>query len=88
MQKLDDIADRVRAEYLEMPGLRLRADQIRRLCAIEQSLCDVALAWLVRTGFLSLKPDGCYIRPVEESSRWMETAKTALAPAPSVKRAS
>jgi len=88
MQRLDDIADRVRAEYLEMPGLRLRSDQIRRLCGIEQSLCDVALAWLVRTGFLSLKADGYYIRPVEESSRWMATARTALAPPSAMKRAS
>ncbi len=33
------VLERIRAEYLEMPGLKLTADQLQRLCGIEQTIC-------------------------------------------------
>ena len=35
--------DLIRAEYLEMPGLKLNAAQVQRLCGIEHALCEAAL---------------------------------------------
>ena len=35
--------NRVRAEYLEMPGLRLTPEQAGRLCGVERALCQRAV---------------------------------------------
>ena len=47
-----DVLERVRAEFLEMPGLRLTRAQARRLWALDEALCDAILATLVETRFL------------------------------------
>ena len=62
MRKLDDLIHRVRAEYLEMPGLRLKAEQVERLCGIERAICQRVLDSLVRLKVLGVKPDGRYAR--------------------------
>ena len=54
------IVDRIRAEYLEMPGLTLKADQVARLCGVDRALCTAALKALVDAKFLTVKPDGAY----------------------------
>jgi hypothetical protein len=59
---------RIRAEYLEMPDMRLRVEQVRRLCGLERSLCQLALDILVEAKFLRLRSDGTYVRFVEGSS--------------------
>jgi len=41
------LLQRVRAEYLEMPGLKLTAPQARRLWGLDCATCDAALAALV-----------------------------------------
>ena len=56
------LLERIRAEYLEMPGLRLRAEQVQRLCGIERTMCQIVLDTLVETNFLSMKSDGTYAR--------------------------
>jgi hypothetical protein len=56
---------RIRAEYLEMPDMRLRVEQVRRLCGLERSLCQLALDVLVEAKFLRLRSDGTYVRFVE-----------------------
>ena len=53
---------RIRAEYLEMPGLTLSAEQVQRLCGVERAVCDAALETLVASGFLSMRADGGYGR--------------------------
>ena len=58
----DRIHQRIRAEYLEMPGLHLTAEQARRLCGVEQALCQQVLDTLVEMKYLSLKPNGTYAR--------------------------
>ena len=57
--------ERLRSEFLEMPGLRLTASQIQRLCGIDAEICSTALEVLVREHFLSTKPDGMYVRLTE-----------------------
>jgi hypothetical protein len=57
--------ERLRSEFLEMPGLRLTASQIQRLCGIDAEICNTALELLVGEHFLSAKPDGMYVRLTE-----------------------
>ena len=47
MSTIHDVIQRVRAEYLEMPGLRLKAEQVVRLCGVERNNCQTALDALV-----------------------------------------
>jgi hypothetical protein len=58
---------RIRAEYLEMPGLRLTVEQARRLCGIDETMCRTVLNALVDAGFLRVNPDGTYARLSEGS---------------------
>ncbi len=62
MTTLTNILERLRGEYLEMPGLRLRAEQVQRLCGIERTLCQSVLDALVGEQFLCVRPDGHYAR--------------------------
>ena len=57
----EQILERLRAEYREMPGMRLTLEQVRRLCGIEQPLCKVALEALVEAKFLHLGSDGAFV---------------------------
>jgi hypothetical protein len=59
------LLDRIRGEYLEMPGLRLRAEQVQRLCGVERTMCQMVLDTLVETNFLCVKSDGTYARLME-----------------------
>jgi len=56
------LLDRVRGEYLEMPGLRLTAQQARRLWALDRERCEALLGSLVETGFLRQTRDGAFVR--------------------------
>ena len=58
----DTLLARIRAEYLEMPGLSLQSAQIQRLCGIERAICDIVLQTLVDQRFLRLTSDGKYAR--------------------------
>ena len=62
METIGDVIARLRAEYLEMPGLRLKSGQVQRLCGIEQTLCQRALELLVDARFLRVSADGHYSR--------------------------
>jgi hypothetical protein len=54
--------DRLRAEYMEMPGLRLTMEQVKRLCGVEHRICQLVLDALVDDGFLCRKANGTYAR--------------------------
>jgi hypothetical protein len=56
---------RIRAEYLEMPGMRLTEPQVARLCGYAPALCHAALDALVQEAFLCVKPDGTYARTAD-----------------------
>jgi hypothetical protein len=53
---------RIRSEYMEMPGLQLTLSQAQRLCGVERGDCEVVFETLVHERFLSVKPDGSYVR--------------------------
>jgi len=54
--------DRVRAEYLEMPGLSLTQWQMRRLWLFDAKVCDAVVDALVASNFLRRRPDNTYVR--------------------------
>jgi hypothetical protein len=54
------VLQRIRAEYREMPGLRLTQDQAGRLCGVEHALCRMVLDALVVEKFLCITSDGRY----------------------------
>lgn len=72
------LLERIRAEYLEMPGLRLRAEQVQRLCGIERTMCQMVLDTLVETNFLRMKSDGTYARPMDGEKSRPRPAKADL----------
>lgn len=58
---LADAVQRARAEFLEMPGLRLTLAQAARLWAVDAALCDEVLASLVDTRFL-IRSGNAFVR--------------------------
>ena len=90
MRTIHDLMQQVRAEYLEMPGLRLTADQVQRLCGIERTLCQLVLDALVIAKFLCVKPDGHYARVTdgEAASPSPKPAKADVRPATAAVKAS
>jgi hypothetical protein len=57
-----DLLQRVRSEFIEMPGLRLRIDQAQRLWNLDRALCESALRALVDAKFLDYGRDEAYGR--------------------------
>jgi hypothetical protein len=60
---------RIRAEYLEMPGVRLTPEQVQRLSGVDVLVCRIVLDDLVRAKFLRASPDGTYVRASESPAR-------------------
>jgi hypothetical protein len=56
-----EVLQRVRAEFLEMPGLRLTRAQARRLWALDADTCDAVLSTLEGSGFLRRTREGKYM---------------------------
>ena len=54
--------ERLRAEFLEMPGLRLTIEQAQRLCGLDPDRCKALLDALVDANFLCVTLDGTYAR--------------------------
>jgi hypothetical protein len=77
---------RIQSEYLEMPGLRLTAEQGRRLWGLDPDRCDEVLNTLVKRRFLSIGEDGKYGRP-SETPRRLTSAKAFLGDSPADARA-
>lgn len=69
---------RIRAEYLEMPGLRLTLGQAQRLCGVERALCTQVLDALVAERFLCVKADGTYARLTDGDVSRPRLAKAGL----------
>jgi hypothetical protein len=78
MGTIVDAIPRVRAEYLEMPGLRLKPEQVQRLCGIDQTICQTVLDALVAEHFLCVKPNGHYARVTEGQLLRPQSAKADL----------
>ena len=59
---VDAVADRVRAEFVEMPGLTLTVRQASRLFGLDQDVCRVVVDHLVRADFLRWSAAGAVAR--------------------------
>jgi DNA-binding IclR family transcriptional regulator len=75
---MQNTIERLRAEFLEMPGLRLTLTQIHRFCGLERSLCSDALETLVKERFLCANADGTYARLTEGDITRPRPAKVHL----------
>lgn len=83
------VRERIRAEYVEMPGMSLKIEQVQRLCGVERATCAMVLDSLVAIKFLYVKADGTYARLTGESNPRPRPAKAHLTVAsPTVRRAS
>jgi hypothetical protein len=73
---------RISCEYLEMPGLRLTAEQAQRLWGLDRESCSDLLGELVASSFLARTPDGKYARASEGIVRFppVRMAQATLAP--------
>lgn len=58
----EQLAQRVRSEYREMPGLNLTRRQAQCLWGLGPETCDRVLAHLVKTGFLTRTWHDTYVR--------------------------
>ena len=75
------ILQRIKSEYIEMPGLALRPEQVQRLCGVDDASCQTVLEALVETGFLSKRSDGAYGRYRNPDISRARQAKAGVEPA-------
>lgn len=54
--------ERVKAEYLEMPGLQLTRSQAARLWTFDQAFCEAVLSALVEERFLMCTRSASFVR--------------------------
>jgi hypothetical protein len=60
--RMNELAGRIRAEFLEMPGLRLTIAQACRLWGLEEGACRTVVDVLVGSSFLRWTAGGCLAR--------------------------
>jgi hypothetical protein len=82
------LRERIRGEYLEMPGLRLTIDQMHRLCAIDRSVCLLVLEALVDEQFLCETSGGAYARATDGTMPRPRAAKATVRPSRGEEKAS
>jgi hypothetical protein len=64
----NDLLNRAKQEYVEMPGLVLTIRQASRLWNLDTGVCHTLLSTLLREEFLSQTRDGAYLRRGSENS--------------------
>lgn len=57
----DDTVRRVRAEFLEMPGLKLTVPQAQRLWGVDRPTCEAVIDNLTASRFLVRTRDGAVV---------------------------
>jgi len=57
----EDTLRRVRAEFLEMPGLKLTVPQAQRLWGFDRPTCEAVIEVLTEARFLSRTRDGAVV---------------------------
>jgi len=62
MSPTPSLLNRIRSEFTEMPGLRLRIEQAQRLWNLDRVSCERVLQSLVDTNFLRQYADNGYSR--------------------------
>ena len=64
----NEVLNRAKQEYVEMPGLVLTIRQASRLWNLDAGVCHTLLSTLLREEFLSQTRDGAYLRRGTENS--------------------
>ena len=59
---MNELVGRIRAEFLEMPGLRLTVTQASRLWGLDEGSCKRVIDVLIGTSFLRWTPSGAIAR--------------------------
>jgi hypothetical protein len=59
---LRELANRIRAEYTEMPGLSVTLPQAQRLWALDRRTCEAVMNQLMATGVIRVTTKGRFIR--------------------------
>ena len=59
---MTELVGRIRAEFLEMPGLRLTVTQASRLWGLDEGACRRVIDVLIGSSFLRWTPDGAVAR--------------------------
>jgi hypothetical protein len=65
----NDLLNRAKQEYVEMPGLVLTTRQASRLWNLDAAVCQALLSTLVHEQFLSQTHGGAYLRRGSVNSR-------------------
>ena len=73
----EHLLNRIRAEFMEMPGLQLTDKQVQRLCGVERTPCQLVLDALVEMRFLCAKADGTYARLTDGAEKVRPQPPTA-----------
>jgi hypothetical protein len=68
---------RLRAEFIEMPDLRLTVKQAQKLCGVDPSMCQALLDALVDARFLRLRADGTYARVADSEAAGLPRRKAS-----------
>jgi len=61
MTSVTALSERIRHEFVDLPGLKLTMAQACRLWAADERACQAALAALISEGFLRRTPSGAFI---------------------------
>jgi hypothetical protein len=64
------LTDRIRAEFVELPGLKITTAQACRLWHADEGACHAAFAALIEEGFLRQMPSGAFIALSRPRSPW------------------
>jgi hypothetical protein len=59
---VDQAGERIRREFLALPGLRLSLEQAERVWSLDEPACARVLDALVAARFLAHEPDGSFRR--------------------------
>jgi len=66
-----ELVRRIRAEYEQMPGLKLSLHQARRLWSVDEATCEGVLAALVDARFLRRSSKGLFVMAPPASATQM-----------------
>jgi hypothetical protein len=78
----NDLLNRAKQEYVEMPGLVLTIRQASRLWNLDTAVCQALLSTLVLEEFLSQMPGGGYLRRGSGDSRVRASEREGPFPRP------
>lgn len=63
--EFQNVLERVRGEFLEMPGLRLTLPQAARLWGLDLTSCEAVMDVLIRSEFLRRTTSGAVTRATD-----------------------